>query len=467
MNRHQRRMAKSKGTAQAMFGEAVRRHQAGRAADAEAMLREALKLDPGHADSLHCLGVIAHQSGHHQEAAELIGQAIAIRDDVPFYHSHLGMVLLALGKSEEALAHCERAAALMPDNAECQNNLGNLRAALGRLDEAVDCYRRAIAIDPKTHDLHLNLGLTLRLQGRIDEAFDALGHHAELTCGADGPCCGPVPPHKAKHDREQFEYLVATGARTADLRRVREAVAREPGCFAKEFERLHHIEGCACLAGPAVNPDLDAAAIGRRWDESRPKMVVIDDLLTPQALDEFRRFCLGSTVWRLPYDDGYLGAFANTGFACPLLAQIAAELAAKIPGIIREHRLIQWWGFKYDSLHRGIRVHADLAAVNVNFWITPDEANLDAESGGLVVWDVPAPLDWDFKKYNADESAIRAFLAENGASSVTVPYRCNRAVIFDSDLFHETDRIAFKEGYLNRRINVTLLYGLRQHDTSV
>jgi hypothetical protein len=43
-----------------------------------------------------------------------------------------------------------------------------------------------------------------------------------------------------------------------------------------------------------------------------------------------------------------------------------------------------------------------------------------------------------------------------------VPYRANRAVIFDSDLFHETDVIHFKPGYENRRINVTLLYGRRQ-----
>ena len=46
--------------------------------------------------------------------------------------------------------------------------------------------------------------------------------------------------------------------------------------------------------------------------------------------------------------------------------------------------------------------------------------------------------------------------------SVRVPYRANRAVIFDSDLFHETDRIAFKEGYLNRRINITMLFGRRE-----
>jgi len=34
-------------------------------------------------------------------------------------------------------------------------------------------------------------------------------------------------------------------------------------------------------------------------------------------------------------------------------------------------------------------------------------------------------------------------------------------VIFDSNLFHKTDRIDFREGYENRRINVTMLYGRR------
>lgn len=34
----------------------------------------------------------------------------------------------------------------------------------------------------------------------------------------------------------------------------------------------------------------------------------------------------------------------------------------------------------------GIKVHADSATVNLNFWVTPDQANLDPESGGLVVY---------------------------------------------------------------------------------
>ena len=148
----------------------------------------------------------------------------------------------------------------------------------------------------------------------------------------------------------------------------------------------------------------------------------------------------------------------------PLIEQIAEELRSNYPAIIGDHPLFRWWGFKYDSRLKGINVHADFAAVNVNFWITSDDANLDPQSGGLVIFDKPAPLEWTFAQYNNPNAGknIRAFLAQSGAKSVTVPHRANRAVIFDSDLFHETDKIAFKEGYLNRRINITMLYGKRE-----
>ena len=78
-----------------------------------------------------------------------------------------------------------------------------------------------------------------------------------------------------------------------------------------------------------------------------------------------------------------------------------------------------------------------------------------------MIWDKAAPLDWHFAKYNADESAAYDFLAKSGAQTVTVPYRANRAVIFDSNLFHKTDMIRFAPGYENRRVNITMLYGRR------
>ncbi len=110
----------------------------------------------------------------------------------------------------------------------------------------------------------------------------------------------------------------------------------------------------------------------------------------------------------------------------------------------------------------GINLHTDFAAVNVKFSISPDVALVDYDAGGLVVWDKEASLDWDFEKYKADEAVMRVFLAENNADAVRVPYRQNRALVFNSDLLHETDRIAFRPGYENRRINITLLYGDRR-----
>ncbi len=138
--------------------------------------------------------------------------------------------------------------------------------------------------------------------------------------------------------------------------------------------------------GPAVNRGNTAAEIGAQWQSARPQLVVIDDLLTLPALEKLRRFCWGSTFWRSVHEGGYLGAMPEHGFAAPLLAQIGEELRAVYPAIIGGHPLLHLWAFKYDSSLHGINVHADFAAVNVNFWITPDEANLDPGSGGLKVW---------------------------------------------------------------------------------
>ena len=112
-------------------------------------------------------------------------------------------------------------------------------------------------------------------------------------------------------------------------------------------------------------------------------------------------------------------------------------------------------------------MHADEAAVNLNIWLTPDDANLDPASGGLVVYTAKPPSTATAEEYNqrgaefADE-LLRSTAYEN----VTIPYRQNRIVVFDSALYHKTDSFRFREGYENRRINLTLLFGKmrRGHD---
>tara|TARA_B100001996_G_C18497126_1_gene530007 strand:- start:457 stop:822 length:366 start_codon:yes stop_codon:yes gene_type:complete len=118
------------------------------------------------------------------------------------------------------------------------------------------------------------------------------------------------------------------------------------------------------------------------------------------------------------------------------------------------------WAFKYDSkLGSGINVHADFAKVNLNFWITPEDYNLDENSGGLKVYTTPPPKNWTFEKYNADQDQIYEFLNSVKAKHVSSHYKFNRAILFNSSLFHETEEINFKNIYEGRRVNVTYLFG--------
>ncbi len=290
---------------------------------------------------------------------------------------------------------------------------------------------------------------------------------------------------RLKHDAEQVSDLFDRGLLGEEWRAYHTALARlsttlepAPGTaspnrvalspadlqpIAPSFNRLLYIAPCEAIAGGALAADLDTRAIETRYLATQPEVTYIDGLLSEDALRRLREFCWTSTIWKKDYENGYIGAFLGDGFASPLLLQIAEELRRRLPRIFGTHRLTQAWAFKHDSARRGLNIHADAAAVNVNFWITPDEANLNPESGGLVVWDKEAPKEWDFKTYNSDKARgkIYEWLTSQGAREIKIPYRANRAVVFNSDLFHETDDITFKEGLTNRRINITLLYGHR------
>jgi Flp pilus assembly protein TadD len=391
--------------------------------------------------------LLAQRMGRLYEAEKLYREILRALPDHLGITNNLGIVLKDQGKLADAATTFRKVLARNANDPLAHINLGNVLRLQGQLEEAAACYRRAITLKPEMPLPHANLGNVLCQTGRTEESFASFRRHAELaygTAASSAQGAEAVAPHKAAHDLEQRDYL-----------------ARNPATAAAATATFH-LEDGSRVSGRAVRADASAGEIAARWQTSRPQIVVIDNLLTEAALEKLRRFCWGSTVWRKVYPNGYLGALPEHGFACPLLAQIAEELRSAYPAILGDDPLLQLWGFKYDSALSGIAVHADFAAVNINFWITPDEANLDPDSGGLIVWDVAAPLDWGFAKYNDDVAAARDFLARSGAHPVKIPHRANRAVIFDSDLFHETDRIAFKDGYLNRRINITMLYGRRE-----
>jgi len=156
------------------IGQALQHHRAGRLAEAEALYRQVLAVDPRHADGLHLLGVVADQVGQHDAAVTLIRQAIAVSGEQPVFLVHLGRALKAHGDLEEAIACYRRAASLGPGFADAHNGLGLALRAAGRQDEALASLERATALAPERATFHHNLANVLNELGRQDEALAGL-----------------------------------------------------------------------------------------------------------------------------------------------------------------------------------------------------------------------------------------------------------------------------------------------------
>ncbi|KAL7543289.1 hypothetical protein ACHAXR_012607 [Thalassiosira sp. AJA248-18] len=219
-----------------------------------------------------------------------------------------------------------------------------------------------------------------------------------------------------------------------------------------------------------VQIDSATATAKETTPPSIPGVIIIDDLFTPQTLSILRKLLLRNTHWfqtKTPLEFGkYVGSYIDDGLNDPIFLELAKQLHQSMPRLMKGHYLKYMWAYKYDSeWESGINLHADQAAVNVNMWLSMDEADLEEEGygGGLVVFTAKPPSHWDFESYNTNtDFVVEELLRPTNFANVTVQHKPNRAVIFDSALFHQTDKYKFKKGYENGRINLTLLFGEMQ-----
>ena len=437
-------MAKQSAEFRALVADAMARFQGGRPAEAESAYRAALAIVPSDPAVTHNLGVAIAAQGRHRDALGCFEDAL--RSDPGFVSAHYnkGVALMALGEAQQAINAFSRAAALEPQHYEAHRALGFLWLSQGERGRALDHFARTYELrrgDDRTTIARKSLTTTAR--------------------------------HKLEHDAEQFLYL---SQRMRDRARF-ELLARSYGEIAKQvpnevttlsdaqidalgedYNTPIHLRAAPEVSGAAVNERADRAALTAQFEEQGA--VAVDDLLTPPALHALRRFLLESTIWHdFSHIDGFVASYLEDGLACPLLLQIADELRRAFPEILGQHPLSQAWAFKGLRAQSAVDVHADDATVSVNFWVTPTEANLAPERGGLVVCRAPPPDDWEIKDYDADRERIVTFLEQKAVDSLVVPYRQNRAVLFRSRLFHHSDRPEFASSYENHRINLTLLYG--------
>jgi Flp pilus assembly protein TadD len=455
----------------------------GRQDDAIASLAGIAEVTPAAGPRLE-LAFLLTDTGRTDEALGILEALVEDHPEEDRAWSRFGALLQRLGRLDEAESACRRAAELAPSRPEVFNNLATVQRLRGRLDEAESNARQSIGIRADFASGWDNLGQVLMGRGDVPGMFEAFSRAAQLR----HPTGGAMPPRpkprlaRIRHDYEQIQFLITQGmldggfrACAETLETIRQRAPTHGGqlnppvqispaeqlSLAPWYDRMLINYPAPAIDGGAVNPDLDLQEIQRTFLERDAPYVVVDDFLKPEAIDRLYRYGMCSTVFFKEYNNGYLTTRMTDGFYSELLVQLVQEIPQRLPDIFGDSRLKEAWIFKCDSRMKALDTHADFAAVNVNIWLTPDSANADPESGGLTIFDKAAPAEWTFETYNSKRDMIARYLEESGATPRHVHYRHNRALIFRSSLFHASEAIHFREGYENRRQNLTLLYGHR------
>lgn len=202
----------------AELAQGTEHHRAGRVDLAARCYKQVLLHDPGNADALHLMGVLAQAGGAYKAAAELSVQAINAAPDWFAPYVGLGNAAQALGdlntaeqafraairlndqvaeawcnlanllnqdaRHDEALQAAARSVSLDASLAEGHNNFGNALMGLGSADEAAVCYRRAVKLRPDYQDAWINLGGAL---AELDDGEGALAAYDRALALGDAP----------------------------------------------------------------------------------------------------------------------------------------------------------------------------------------------------------------------------------------------------------------------------------------
>jgi tetratricopeptide (TPR) repeat protein len=127
-------------------------------------------------------GVALREAGRAREAEAAFRNALRADPHDPDAHRWLAETLLAREDATGALRHFDAALIAAPDYVRVL--LGRAQAAeLAGVSGAEDAYRRALAVDPYSTDVRLNYGVWLARAGRRDEAQEMFRSGLELEPG--------------------------------------------------------------------------------------------------------------------------------------------------------------------------------------------------------------------------------------------------------------------------------------------
>jgi Flp pilus assembly protein TadD len=154
---------------QFLFGMVL--HKLGRDAEASEHLRHAAGLKPNEAAIFHGLGVTFHSLKNYPRAVENFVKAIALKPQFADLHYSLGNSYYQLDEIEKATAAFQRAVELKPQDAASWNNLGKSFKELNRLEESIAAFGQALAIKPDYALARYGRAISLLASGNLAEGL--------------------------------------------------------------------------------------------------------------------------------------------------------------------------------------------------------------------------------------------------------------------------------------------------------
>ena len=176
-----RALALDPANADALREKAAALQALGRGAEAEALYKRAVELQPRYWGNHSHLGAFYYRHARYAEAEAAFRKVIELVPDSPRGYASLGAVLHeAGGRDVEAVAVLERSMALAPSY-RAAANLGLVEFSQGRYAEAARAYERARALDASDYRVWRGLGLSYYwAKGERAKAQDALARALEL-----------------------------------------------------------------------------------------------------------------------------------------------------------------------------------------------------------------------------------------------------------------------------------------------
>lgn len=201
--------------------------------------------------------------------------------------------------------------------------------------------------------------------------------------------------------------------------------------------------------GDVLRPLFSSSALDRH--------VVLDNVLTPEALERLRCDLLSSWAWNYRSQPGYVLCLAPP--ESPILTAVADRLTEVLsifhPGI----EVMERWAFLHQRPFEEF-VHTDIGSYVWTLWLTPERWDRSPETSGISFFPVARPTGMP----NRRERTLKYFEENSAPRGAYVPYRENRAFIFPASTFHSIGPCDFDASAADRmRCSVSVFLDDRNH----